>query len=450
MAITEFSAALNQICSERGVDPKIVLDTIEQAMIAAYRKDYGGGAKYVRAEIDKDTGETRIFKKFFEKEALEEGITGEKMQVEILKKDPEKPEEPGVPEMVTMIEANVTPPGFGRIAAQTAKQVIVQKLREEEKTVVKDSYAKKMGTIVSGNVYRMDKGVVVLDLGKAQGLLLPSEQIPGENYLMGQRVKAIVQGVRDGIRSPEIMLSRTHSDFVSELFALEVPEIGSGVVELKGVSREPGNRSKVAVWSNDEKVDPVGSCVGQKGVRVQAVIEELNGEKIDIIPFDPTPEKYVANALAPATVKKVERVGQSHEFKVKVAEDQLSLAIGKEGQNARLAAKLTGFKIDIKGIALVPETALEEVKDLSARTVKALKEAGYVTLNELSEVSDETLREIAGIGPKAVEEIKQAVKKSTEKAPEPEAVEKEVVTEKETEAEEIKEQDQKEETAYEK
>ena len=216
MAITEFSAALNQICSERGVDSAIVLDTIEQAMVAAYHKDYGGG-KYVRAEINKDTGETKIFRKFFEKEAAEESVSGEKMEVEILKKDPDNPDLPGIPEKVTMIEANVTPPGFGRIAAQTAKQVIVQKLREEEKTVVKENYTQKMGQIVSGNVYRMDKGVVVLDLGKAQGLLLPLEQIPGESYVMGQRVKAVVEGVRDGLRNPEVMLSRTSPRFVEEI-----------------------------------------------------------------------------------------------------------------------------------------------------------------------------------------------------------------------------------------
>ncbi|MFH1896540.1 MAG: transcription termination factor NusA [bacterium] len=410
MAITEFSAALNQICSERGVDPAIVLDTIEQAMVAAFRKDYGGGAKYVRAEVDKETGETRLFKMFFEQEAAEEGITGEKKEVEILKKDPDHPDLPGIAQKVTMIESEVTPPGFGRIAAQTAKQVIVQKLREEEKAVVKENYTQKVGLIVSGNVYRMDKGVVVLDLGKAQGLLLPLEQIPGESYVMGQRVKAIVEGVRDGLRSPEVMLSRTAPSFVEELFALEVPEIGSGVVEVKGVSREPGNRSKVAVASNDEKVDPVGSCVGQKGVRVQAVIEELNGEKIDIIPHDPDSKKFVANALAPATVKSVERVGETHEFKVSVAEDQLSLAIGKEGQNVRLAAKLTGFKIDIKGIPVIPDKDLAEVEGLSARTLKALKTAKFETLADLAEKSPAELKGISGIGPKAVAEITAALR----------------------------------------
>lgn len=434
MAFTEFSAALNQIATERGVAPEIVLETIEDALVAAYRKDYGGGVRFVRAEIDRATGESRIFKQFSQEDAKEEGLIGKEVEVEILRKDPDNPEMPGIPEKVTMIEVNVTPPGFGRIAAQTAKQVIVQKLREEEKTVVKQNFSKKIGSIVSGNVFRMDKGIVVLDLGKAQGLLLPSEQISGESYRMGQRVKAIVQGVRDGLRGPEVMLSRVAPEFVTELFALEVPEIGSGVVEIKGVAREAGNRSKVAVWSNDEKVDPVGSCVGQKGVRVQAVIEEINGEKIDIIPFDKDAEKYVSNALAPATIESVKRVGDTYEFKVKVAEDQLSLAIGKEGQNARLAAKLTGFKIDIKGTGEVAkvegaevteETTVEtkekatKVKEedselakigLSQRTIKALAENGIDNLEKLKEKSEEELKELKGVGPKAMEEIMKNVK----------------------------------------
>jgi len=417
MVITEFSAALNQICSERGVEPKMVLNTIEQAMVAAYRKDYGGAVKYLRAEVNKETGETKIFKKFFEEEAKEENISGSKMEVEILKKDPDHPELPGILEKVAMVEADVTPPGFGRIAAQTAKQVIVQKLREEEKAVIKENYSQKIGTVVSGNVYRMDKGVVVLDLGKAQGLLLPSEQIPGENYLMGQRVKAVIEAVRDGSRGPEIILSRTSTLFVEELFALEVPEISSGVVELKGVAREAGSRSKVAVSSNDEKVDPVGSCVGQKGVRVQAVIEEINGEKIDIIPFDPAPEKFVANALAPAEVKSAQRVGETYEFKIGVAEDQLSLAIGKDGQNARLAAKLTGFKIDIKGITQIPEKDLGEVEELSSRTVTALKKEGFEDLAALSEKSETELKKIPGVGPKAVREIQAALETASTQKP---------------------------------
>ncbi len=310
MSITEFSAALKQVAAERGISEDSVLESIRTALISAYKKDYGGDeAADITVELLADTGEAKILKG---------------------KKD-------------------VTPAGFGRIAAQTAKQVILQKIRETEKQVVSDEFRSKIGTIVNGFVFRMESGVIILDLGKAQGVLPQSEQVPTEQYRLNQRLKVLVKDVRDSTKGPEIIVSRADADFIKKLFEQEVPEIANGTVVIKGIAREPGSRTKMAVYSNDEKIDPVGSCVGQKGVRVQSIISEIFGEKIDIIPYATSIEKFVAASLSPAKVTEVELDKENKRAVVSVPEDQQSLAIGKDGQNARLANKLTKWKIDIKG-----------------------------------------------------------------------------------------------------
>ncbi|OGC50524.1 transcription termination factor NusA [candidate division WWE3 bacterium RIFCSPHIGHO2_01_FULL_40_23] len=322
MAISEFNAALNQVATERGIPVESVLETIRAALVSAYKKDYGSTTEDITATVDSDTGEAKIYK------------GGE----------------------------DVTPSGFGRIAAQTAKQVILQKIRESEKETVFADFKKKIGTIVNAHIFRMEKGVVIVDLGKAQGILPQSEQIQTEKYSLNQKLKVLVKDIREGGRGLEIIVSRADPLFVSNLFAMEVPEVAQGVVRVEAISREPGSRTKIAVSSKESNVDPVGSCVGQKGVRVQAIIAELNGEKIDIIPYNPEIDRFIAASLSPAKVADVIADRDNKEAKVIVPDDQLSLAIGKEGQNVRLAAKLTGWRIDIKGLN---DTAKPEVDSLS-------------------------------------------------------------------------------------
>ncbi|KKS22579.1 MAG: NusA antitermination factor [candidate division WWE3 bacterium GW2011_GWA1_41_8] len=314
MAVTEFSAALNQVATERGIPVESVLESIRVALASAYkrdRKDVGEDVEIedITVDLNTDTGEVRIIKD---------------------KKD-------------------VTPAGFGRIAAQTAKQVILQKIRETEKDVIIEEYKSKLGTIMSGTVFRIENGVIILDLGKAHGILPQSEQVEAEQYRLNQRLKVFIKDIKETSRGTEIIVSRADPDFIKKLFEQEVPEIASGVVRIEAMAREAGSRTKMAVSSSDEKVDPVGSCVGQKGVRVQSIISEVFGEKIDIIPYSSSPEKFVAASLSPARVTEVELDHDERKATVSVPEDQQSLAIGKEGQNARLANKLTKWKIDIKG-----------------------------------------------------------------------------------------------------
>ena len=316
---TEFAAALNQAATERGVDPQEVLDIIQDAIIAAYKKDLGGDSEDMSAAIDPETGEAKVFEK----------------------------------------GKDVTPPGFGRIAAQTAKQVLLQRIREAEKGAILSEFERKVGTVVNGMVQRVEGANIVVDLGKTEAIMPASEKIPGENYRLNQRAKVYIVGIKESARGQDIVVSRSHKGLVEGLFKLEVPEIGSGIVEIKAIAREAGQRSKVAVSSRQTGVDPVGSCVGQKGVRVQAVIAELGVEKIDVIAYSDDPAKFVASALSPAKVDKVRADIENKTAYVEVPDDQLSLAIGKDGQNVRLAAKLTGWKVDIKGA----EGTVEEKKE---------------------------------------------------------------------------------------
>jgi len=323
MAITEFSAALNQVATERGISPEQVLESIRQAIIAAFMKD--------NPNIAQDGDDLTV------------DLSGDDGSIKVLKD--------GI---------DVTPVGFGRIATQTAKQVILQKVRETEKEVIIAEYKGKIGSIVNAVIFRADNGLVVLDLGKTQGIMPPHEQMPNETYRLNQRIKVLIKEIQTTPRGEEIIVSRSDPNFVKELFSIEVPEINSEVVTIESVAREAGSRTKIAVSSSDTHVDPVGSCVGQKGVRVQTIIKELGVEKIDIITYSADTEKYIAQSLSPATVTKVVLNEDTKTATISVPEDQLSLAIGKEGQNVRLAAKLTGWKIDIKGSGVVKEE--EEVE----------------------------------------------------------------------------------------
>lgn len=383
-ARTEFASALNQICAEKGIEPEVALESIKSAVVAAYRKDYGvkEGMDY-SVDLNMATGEFKVYE---------------------------------FPEGKEKKKKEVTPPGFGRIASMTAKQVIIQKLREAEKTAILDEYSKRVGTLVSGMIIRFDGPNAIVDIGKAEGVMPPQEQVRSERYSVNQRLTFLIKEIRDSVRGREVIVSRSDPGLVEALFRREVPEVASGAVEIKAIAREGGARTKIAASSTQLGVDPVGSCVGQKGVRVQAVIDELEGEKIDVIQYSDDSEKFIIAALSPAEGVKVKIDKKKEEAVVSVPDDQLSLAIGKEGQNVRLAAKLTGFKIDIKGAKKAvkkeekkPEAPELEKLKLSTRTINALVAAGIKTKKKLMSQKDK-VAEIKGIGPKATEEIKKALR----------------------------------------
>jgi len=367
--IKTFKSALEQLEEEKKIPKEKILDAIEQAMAAAYKKDYGKKGQIIRAKFDLETGKTDFFQikivvdesiakigeendkdKEEEYSVKDEGDERVRFNSEhhIMLEDAKKIKK-GVElndEVVFPLEAKED---YGRIAAQTAKQVIIQRIREAERTSIIDEYGTKEGEIVTGIVQKIERGNVYVDFNRATGILPAEEQIPGEFFQRGQRVRAYLYSVEDSPRGINLRLSRTHPKFIEKLFAIEAPEIESGTVEIKSIAREAGARSKIAVYSNDEHIDPVGSCVGQKGTRVNTITQELLGEKIDIIPWSDDPKQFVSNSLSPAKVLSIEIDEKEHKAVIEVANDQLSLAIGKGGQNVRLAAKLTGWRIDIKG-----------------------------------------------------------------------------------------------------
>lgn len=322
---SEFALALNQVATERGVDIDVVLDTVKNAILAAYRKDHPGTEieEGYEAELDPNTGEARI---------LFEG-------------------------------KDVTPPGFGRIAAQTAKQVILQKIREKEKEAIITDYKVRIGTVVSGVILRFAGPNVIVDIGKTEAIMPPQEQIPSERYHQNLRLSFYLVEIREGSRGEEVVVSRSSTGLIEGLFRREAPEVASGSVEIKQIVREAGTRTKMAVYSEQSGIDPVGSCVGQKGVRVQAVLQEVNGEKIDIIQWTSDTKSYITQALAPAKDISVQLDEEGKIARVHVPEDQLSLAIGKDGQNVRLASKLTGYRIEIEGAGMSAEKAVEPIAE---------------------------------------------------------------------------------------
>jgi N utilization substance protein A len=331
--------ALEQLEREKGIDKEILIEAIEAALISAYKRNFSS-SQNVRVSIDRDTGDFKVF-------ALKR-VTSDP-QNDFLDISLESAKEINAEfEEEDMAEIEVTPKKFGRIAAQTAKQVVVQRIREAERGIIFDEFSNKEGEIVTGIVQRIERKNVIIDLGKTESVLAPAEQIAGEEYKFNDRIKTFIIEVKKTSKGPQIMVSRTHPGLIKRLFELEVPEIHEGTVEIKSISREPGSRTKIAVFSKDDNVDPVGACVGQKGTRVQAIVDELRGEKIDIIKWSSNPKEYISSSLSPAKVVRVDISEEEKSAKVTVPDFQLSLAIGKEGQNARLAAKLTGWKIDIK------------------------------------------------------------------------------------------------------
>lgn len=352
--MSEFLEALNEIAEEKGLDKTEVLKMIESSLAAAFRKDYGTKDQNIAVELDPETMAMKVFEVKTVVETVEEPSR------EIVLADAERIQKDC--KLGDELRTDVTPKTgttFGRIAAQTAKQVIVQKLREAERNVLFTEFKAKERQLLTGIIQRLERDTVLVDLGKATGVLFPSEQIKDEDYKIGARIKVLILHVEPTPKGPKITLSRSHPDVVRRLFELEVPEIYNGAVEIKALAREAGSRSKVAVMSHQEGVDPIGACVGQRGTRVQTVMAELGGEKIDIILWSEDSVKFIANALSPAKIINVELNEEAKEAKVGVMEDQLSLAIGKAGQNVRLAARLTGWKIDIAGEKIGGETAAE-------------------------------------------------------------------------------------------
>jgi N utilization substance protein A len=354
----QLEQALQQIEEEKGISRQELLGMIEASLAAAFRKDYGQKNQNIVVEFSAENMGVKVFD-------VKTVVEAEEM-VEDPQKQISLEEAKKIQKKIAVgdeLKQDITPEtgtNFGRIAAQTAKQVIIQKLREAERNAQFSDYKAKERTLQNGIVQRVEGDTVLVDMGKATGVLFPSEQMRGEKYEIGQRLKVLVLHVEPASKGPKITLSRSHPDMVRKLFELEVPEIYNGTVEIKSVAREAGSRSKIAVISNQEGVDPIGACVGQKGSRVQTVMNELGGEKIDIIEYSDDPVKFIANSLSPAKILNVQLDEDNKEAKVGVLEDQLSLAIGKAGQNVRLAARLTGWKIDINGEKLGTEEASAE------------------------------------------------------------------------------------------
>ncbi|MEY8762118.1 MULTISPECIES: transcription termination factor NusA [Clostridium] len=353
----EFIEALREIVKEKGISADLMFATIEDALVAAYKKNYMGhgvNSQNVKVTMDRENGEIHVYS---QKNVVEEvnDEVGEISLEDAKKIDPHY-------NIGDTVNIEVTPKKFGRVAAQAAKQVVIQRIKEEERRIIYNEFSEKEQDMVTGTVIRKDKNNVLIDLGKTEAVLGPNEQIPGEKYNFNDKIKLYIVEVKNTTKGAQIVISRTHPGLIKRLFELEVPEIFDGTVDIKSIAREAGSRTKIAVHSNDENVDPMGACVGPKGIRVQNIVNELKNEKIDIIKWSKLPEEYIANALSPAKVLDVNLDENMKFAQVVVDDNQLSLAIGKEGQNVRLAAKLTGWKIDIKSKSQIESKNKEDEK----------------------------------------------------------------------------------------
>ncbi len=399
--MSEISTAIRQICDEKGLSYEAVIATIESALAAAYRKDYGEKNQNIKVEYDPETNLSRVFDvKTVVEDVPEEELAAIEAGEELPAPEPaadgegEEKRRFNPKTEIQLSEAKAidkkydigseirteleTHDEYGRMAAQTAKQVIIQRLREAERDMVFGEFKDKEHEVITGFVQRREGRIVLIDLGKATGVVPPDEQVRGERYNPGERLKFYVKEVRVTPRGPEIVLSRTSDEILKKVFYLEIPEVSNGLVEIRAVAREAGSRSKVAVSASTENIDPIGSCVGQRGSRIQTIIRELGGEKIDIIEFSEDAETFIANALAPAKVEDVKLIPDERQAYITVKDDQLSLAIGKDGQNVRLAAHLTGWKIDIAGDGSAPapaEAPAEEAVDAPAAEAAPVEDA---------------------------------------------------------------------------
>ncbi len=422
---------IEQVEKDKGISRDVIIKVLETAMLKAAEKRFGPN-KIIEARYDEDAGEIELFEFKTVVEEVKDPDTEISLE-EARKYDPDV-------EIGDSLGLKIDAKNFGRIDAQTVRQIIFQKVREAERDAIYNEYIEKKGEIVIGIVQRFERGDIIVDLGKTEAVLPRKEQVKRETYRQGERIRGLVIDVRSDVKGPQVILSRTHPGFLVKLFQMEVPEIYEGIVEIKAAAREPGERAKIAVASNNPDVDPVGACVGVKGSRVQAVVQELRGEKIDIIHWSDDPAVLAKNALAPAQINKVIVDKANHSMEVIVPDDQLSLAIGKRGQNVRLAAKLTGWKIDIhteseaKKLEISPEEALRKeveariaeeearqrepvgiLEGIGPKTESLLKEAGIETIGDVLKAGVEGLENLEGIGRKKAENIYDAAKSFVER-----------------------------------
>lgn len=373
----EFIRAIEDLEKEKHISKEILLEAIESALVSAYKKNYGT-SQNVRVDINEETGDINVYMRMdvVSDEDFEDDLTQITLE-EAMEIDPRY-------EVGDVVEYQVTPRDFGRIAAQTAKQVVVQRIREAERGMVFDNFITRQGEIVTGTVQRVSNETLFINVGNTEGILSPNEQVPGEHYNINDRLKVYIMDVRKSNKGPQVFLSRSHPGLVKRLFELEVPEIEDGTVEIKGIAREAGSRTKMAVYTQFENVDPVGACVGTRGNRVQAIVDELHGEKIDIITWSEDPEVLIANVLSPSKVEKVIIPNPEEKSAIVVVPDyQLSLAIGKEGQNVRLAARVSGWKIDIKSHSQYEASEPEE-----AGFIEVDDEPEFIEVSEEPELTE--------------------------------------------------------------
>jgi N utilization substance protein A len=389
---------IEQVGKDKGIDRKVIIEALEQAVLTASRKKYGHQGE-IEVHYNEEIGEVELFQfKQVVEEVMDQATEISLEEANDLDSEAQIGDSLGV-------KLNTD---FGRIGAQTAKQVIIQKVRDAERENVFNEFKDRKGALVSGTVQRMEKGNLYINIGRAEAVLFSKEQIPGETYRQGERLRAYILEVQKNSKGPQIFLSRTHPGFVIRLFEMEVPEISEGVIKIISAAREPGERAKISVYSSNRDVDPVGACVGMKGSRVLNVVQELRGERIDIIPWSQDQTKYVCNALAPAKISRVYIDEENRHMEVVVADDQLSLSIGKKGQNVRLASKLTGWKIDIKS-----ESKMEKISNEILETFKGLPYIGDVTSRILYNEGFRSIKEVTEVDP---EELAKVLEIEKEKA----------------------------------
>ncbi|HEV2394330.1 MAG TPA: transcription termination factor NusA [Verrucomicrobiae bacterium] len=405
----DFLAVLEFWEREKGINREILVGAVEEALLSAAKKAVGP-ARELRVVIDQKTGDIRAFAKLI----VSEKVISKHDQISVFDGRRIKPDA----QVGEELEVEVTPVGFGRIAAQYAKQALMMQIRRAEKALIFTEFKDRVGDIISGTVRRFERSDVLVDLGKYEALLPNRERVPSEEYQVGERIRCYVKAVEQGPHGPEIILSRSDPRFVLKLFQLEVSEINDGTIEIKGIAREPGFRTKLAVWTRDEKVDPVGACVGLRGQRVKNIVRELNNEKVDIIRWDPNVRMFITNALAPAKLKSFEIDETNKRVKIIVSEDQLSLAIGKRGQNARLTSKLTGWQVDIVAEVVVTKGFEEKVAEavellasipgISREQADVLVHHGLTRLEDLLQADVSDLAGIAQVGEQAASILEAA------------------------------------------
>jgi len=405
----EFIAGLEFWEREKGVSREVLMGAVEEALLQAAKKAVGP-ARELRVEMDSKNGVIKAFAKLI----VADKVISQHDQISVFDARRIKPDA----KVGDEIEKEVTPQGFGRVAAQYAKQALMQKVRQAEKAMIMTEYKDRVGDIVSGTVRRFDRSDVILDLGKYEALMPNKERVPTEEYQVGERIRCYVKAVQEGPHGPEIILSRADPRFIIKLFSVEVSEISDGTIEVKGIAREPGFRTKMAVYSRDSKVDPVGACVGLRGQRVKNIVRELNNEKVDVIPWSSDIKAFVTKALEPAKLKSVELDEVRKRVKVLVSEDQLSLAIGKRGQNARLTARLTGWEVDIDAEHIVTKgfdekvaeavAAIAAIPGISSEQADALVHAGLTRLEDLLSAEAGDLADLPQIGETAAAVLEAA------------------------------------------